>query len=217
MAEINLLSRYPKSKRDLSQRNTAQSKENIKIAREYGKEYFDGSRDTGYGGYFFDDRRWKPVAIDIANHFNLHYGSQTLDIGCAKGFLVHELLVLHKDAYGIDISDYAVRNCHPSVVGRIHLGNCVELPFPDNSFHAVTAINVVHNLERDECIQAIKEIQRVSGGRAYIQVDSYRNMEERRKFLAWVLTAKTHLWPGEWQALFSEAGYTGDFFWTIVE
>jgi SAM-dependent methyltransferase len=219
VAEINLLARYPKSKRDLSQRASAQNKENVRIARQYGKEYFDGSRDTGYGGYRYDGR-WRSVALDIINHFNLKVfpDERFLDIGCAKGFLVRDMrYVLSREAYGIDISDYAVRNCHPDVVGRIHLGNCIDLPFPDNSFHAVTAINVVHNLDRDECIQAIKEIQRVSGGRAYIQVDSYRTDEEREIFLNWVLTAKTHGTPDFWKALFAEAGYTGDYYWTITE
>lgn len=218
MAEVNLLASYPKSKRDLSQRSAAQSEENIRIARQYGREYFDGSRDTGYGGYHYDNR-WKPVAADILKHFKLDMklGARFLDIGCAKGFLVNEMLPLLSNAFGLDISEYAVRNCLWNVVGRIHLGNCIELPFPDNSFDAVTAINVVHDLDRDDCIQAIREIQRVSGGRAYIQVDSYRTEEERQKFLDWVLTAKTHFWPGHWEELFDHAGYTGDYYWTITE
>jgi SAM-dependent methyltransferase len=215
VAEINLLARYPKSKRDLSQRASAQSEENIRIARQYGKEYFDGSRDTGYGGYY-DDGRWQRVALDIAEYFDLGSGNNFLDIGCAKGFLVKEMLSLGIEAFGLDISKYAVRNCCFDVVGHIHLGNCIDLPFPDNSFNAVTAINVVHNLDRDECIQAVKEIQRVSGGRAYIQVDSYRTDEEREIFLNWVLTAKTHGTPDFWKALFAEAGYTGDYYYTFI-
>jgi hypothetical protein len=89
--------------------------------------------------------------------------------------------------------------------------------FPDASFAAVIAINVVHNLERAECIAAVREIERLAPGRGYIQVDSYRTPEERDIFLSWVLTAKTHYDPAGWRALLAEAGYSGDYYWTIIE
>jgi SAM-dependent methyltransferase len=218
MAEINLLRRYPKAKRNIQKRTTAQSAENIRIAREYGREYFDGSRDTGYGGYRYDGR-WIPIAEDIVAHFDLNAGDRVLDVGCGKGFLVKDLLTVCPglDVYGVDISEYALMNCEPEVIGRLHLGNCVKLPFPDNSFSAVLAINVVHNLERQECIAAVREIQRLAPGRSYIQNDSYRTPEERDIFLSWVLTARTHYDPDGWKKLYAEAGYTGDYYWTIIE
>jgi hypothetical protein len=91
------------------------------------------------------------------------------------------------------------------------------LPFPDRSFHAVLCINVLHNLERERCIAALEEIERLAPGRGYVQVDAYRTEAERDIFLGWVLTAVTYLKPEEWRALFAEAGYTGDYYWTILE
>ncbi len=91
------------------------------------------------------------------------------------------------------------------------------LPFPDNSFRAAISINTIHNLERPLCVQAARELQRVAPDGGYIQVDSYRTPEERELFLDWVLTAKTHEYPDGWKALFQEAGYTGDYYWTIIE
>ena len=218
MAEVNLLRRYPRSKRNIQKRTTAQSAENIRIAREYGREYFDGARDTGYGGYRYDGR-WVAIAEDMVAHWGLKAGDRVLDVGCGKGFLVKDLMKVCPglEVFGLDISEYALLNCEPEVVGRLHLGNCVRLPFPDKSFSAVVAINVVHNLERAEAVTAVREIERLAPGRGYIQNDSYRTAEEREIFLSWVLTAKTHYDPAGWQRLYAEAGYTGDFYWTIIE
>ena len=108
-------------------------------------------------------------------------------------------------------------HCEPEVIGRLHLGNAVELPFPDKSFQALISINTVHNLGRDDAIRAIREIERLAPGRGYVQVDSYRTPEQREIFLQWVLTAKFHDYPEGWIELFREAGYTGDWYWTIVE
>src|SRR5216684_4115968 len=218
MAEVNLLKRYPRSKRNIEKRHGAQAAETIRIAREYGRDYFDGSRDTGYGGYRYDGR-WIAIAEDIVAHFALKPGDRVLDVGCAKGFLVKDLLKVCPglEVFGVDISEYALMNCEAEVIGRLHLGNCKHMPFPDRSFEAVLAINTVHNLERAECIAAVREIERLAPGRGYIQVDSYRTPEEGELFLSWVLTAKTQFDPAGWRQLFKDAGYTGDFYWTIVE
>ncbi len=218
MRELNLLQRYPRSKRNVQKREAARDERAIEISRQYGREYFDGPRDYGYGGYRYDGR-WLPVAEDIVKHFDLKPGDRVLDVGAAKGFLVKDLMLACPglEVFGLDISEYALLNCEPEAVGRLHLGSCERLPFPDRSFKAVTCINTVHNLEREACIQAVREIERLAPGHGYIQVDSYRDERERELFLSWVLTAKTHYDPAGWCELFREAGYTGAYSWTIIE
>lgn len=218
MAEVNLLRRYPRASRNIEKRRAAQTEENIRLARRYGREYFDGSRDTGYGGYVYDGR-WIPVAHDIVEHFGLSAGSRVLDVGAAKGFLVKDLAIACPglEAFGLDVSAYALAHCEPEVAGRLHLGSADALPFPDDSFDAVISINTLHNLERDRCIVALRELTRVARNGCYVQVDSYRTEAERELFLSWVLTARTHYFPDGWRELFAEAGYTGDYYWTIVE
>ena len=155
----------------------------------------------------------------MIEHWGLKPGMKVLDVGCAKGFLVKDFMKACPglECFGLDISEYAVKHCEPEVVGRLHVGNMVKLPFPDNSFDAVVCINTAHNLERSDCVNAIREIQRVTkNGKAYIQVDSYRTPEERELFVDWVLTAYTHDYPAGWQSIFSEAGYTGDYYWTFI-
>jgi ubiquinone/menaquinone biosynthesis C-methylase UbiE len=121
------------------------------------------------------------------------------------------------EVFGLDISEYAIANGEPEVIGRLRVGQAADLPYEDNSFRAAISINTIHNLERDPCVQAVREMQRVAPAGGYIQVDSYRTPAEKEMFLQWVLTAKTYYDPAGWQALFAEAGYTGDYYWTITE
>ena len=220
MAEVNLLRALPQTKRNIAKRKLAKDPRVLEIARQFGKEYFDGPREYGYGGYRYDGR-WIPVARDIISHFRLKAGMRVLDIGCAKGFLVQDLMQVAPglECFGLDISRYALMNCHPSVVGRLHLGNALSLPYPDASFDAVLSINTIHNLDRTGCLQALREMTRVCRDPAncFVQVDAYRTAEEKELFESWCLTALTYLTPGEWEELFAEAGYAGDFYWTILE
>lgn len=216
MAEVNLLSSLPNARRSVADRANAKTVEHVRIAREYGWEYFDGEREYGYGGYSYDGR-WIPVAKRMVEHFQLEPGDRLLDIGCAKGFLVKDLIDLGVDGYGIDISEYAVKNCPPEIVGRLHVGSADHLPFPDGSFAAVVAINVIHNLPRAGCIRALREMERLAPGRGFVQVDSYHTAEQKARFEKWVLTARYHDSPAEWVALFEEAGYSGDWYWTIID
>ena len=182
------------------------------------KMYFDGPRDYGYGGYKYDGR-WVPVAKNIISHFNLKPGQRVLDVGCAKGFLVKDLLdsLPGLEVFGLDISEYAITHCPPDIVGRLHLGSADHLPFPDGSFDCVISLDTIHNLPRERAKVALQEIQRLSGGKAFVRVDSYRTPEQKAIFESWVLTAEYHDYPAEWTRLFNEAGYTGDYYWTIIE
>jgi len=215
--EINLLEALPKTKRNIQARLDKKDPEVIRISREYGEMYFDGPRDCGYGGYKYDGR-WVPVAKHMIEYFDLKPGKRVLDIGCAKGFLVKDLLDAQPglEVFGLDISEYAVRNCHPDVVGRLHIGSADHLPFPDDSFDVVICLDTIHNLTRDRASIALQEIQRLCSGKAFVRVDSYKTPEQKEIFESWVLTAKFHDYPDEWVRLFDEAGYTGDYYWTII-
>jgi SAM-dependent methyltransferase len=217
MAEINLLTRYPQATRNVKARLTHKA-ENRAVAMKFGMEYFDGTREQGYGGYRYDGR-WIPIAEDIVRYFGLKPGDRVLDVGCAKGFLVMDLMKVCPglEAFGLDVSPYAVRHCAPEVVGRVHLGDARELPFPDRSFNAVLSINTIHNLDRSGCVAALREMERLAPGRGYVQVDAYRSEAERKVFEDWMLTAKTYGTPEDWVGILREAKYSGDYYWTILD
>jgi ubiquinone/menaquinone biosynthesis C-methylase UbiE len=218
MAEIDLLRALPKSRRNVAARSHAKTEEHIRVAREYGQMYFDGPREYGYGGYRYDGR-WRPVARDMIQHFGLKAGDRVLDVGCAKGFLVKDLMLECPglEVFGLDVSDYALKNCEAEVIGRLHLGSADHLPFPDGSFAAVISLNTLHNFDRDGCRTALREIERLAPGRAFVQVDSYRDPAQKAVFEDWVLTARFYDYPQGWLDLFTEAGYSGDYCWTIIE
>jgi SAM-dependent methyltransferase len=217
MAEVDLLRSLPRTVRNVQARQEAKAPDVVAEAKRFDALFFDGPRDYGYGGYRYDGR-WLPVARDIVRHFGLKAGDRVLDVGCAKGFLVKDLMTVCPglEVFGLDISEYALLNCEPEVVGRLHLGSADRLPFPDGSFQCVMSLNTIHNLPRDRVLAALREIQRLSGGRAFVQVDSYRTPAEKEIFESWVLTAMFHDYPDGWIDLFAESGYTGDYFWTIV-
>lgn len=217
MPEVNLLRRYPRATRKMSAPRSLDPR-NREAALKFGPEYFDGAREQGYGGYRYDGR-WLPIARDIIDHFNLQPGSRVLDVGCAKGFLVKDLMLVCPGlrVFGLDVSNYALRHGEPETRGRLVIGTAEALPFRDRSFDVVLSINTLHNLERDRLVQALREMERLSPGRGYVQVDAYRNEAEREIFMGWVLTARTFLRPEEWRTLFAQAGYAGDYYWTILE
>lgn len=217
MAEVNLLDRYPRSKRPIADRHVAQDA-NKALARLYGREYFDGDRTQGYGGYRYDGR-WIPIAERFRDHYNLSAGDTVLDIGCAKGFLLLDLqqVVPGLRVVGADISDYALRHAMGTLRGHLVRATADQLPLASKSVDVAIAINVLHNLPRARCIAGLRELQRVARRGAYVQVDSWLTPEQRDNFERWVLTAETYDSPDGWRQLFAEAGYTGDYYWTLTE
>lgn len=215
--EIDLLARYPRAQRNLLERLESKSEEVRSVARRFDFEYFDGDRNYGYGGFSYNPKYWSGVVRDFIKEYELTSESSVLDVGCAKGFFLYDLkrAVPGIKITGLDISEYAIRNAIPEVKENLHVGNATQLDFPDSSFDLVISINTIHNLNREDCKIALKEIERVSTGHSFITVDAYRNAQEKERMEAWNLTALTMMSDTEWKKFFEEAGYTGDFFWFI--
>ena len=213
--EINLLKNYPRTKRDPKARASEKSAQDQLIARRFGEEFFDGDRSQGYGGFYYNERFWKPVVPDLISHFSLKDGDVLLDVGCAKGFMLNDLRVALPglQVKGLDISDYAIEHSMPSVKEFCTVGNAIDLPFEDKSIDVTISITTIHNLEGDDLVASLKEIERVSKRGSFITVDAYTTDDEKAAMFDWNLTAKTILHVDEWKELFDKAGYTGDYFW----
>ncbi len=219
MGEVNLLDLYPKSKRPIEERGRLITEEHRLIASKFGKEYFDGDRLTGYGGYSYDPRFWERTVKRFRDYYQLPETASVLDVGCAKGYMLHDFkrLMPQLTVAGIDISEYSIQNAIETVKPFLRTGNATHLPFENQSFDLVISINTIHNLSLEDCKQALREIQRVSRSHSFITVDAWRTMEERERLLKWNLTALTYMHVDDWKKLFVEVGYTGDFYWFITE
>lgn len=213
--EINLLDTYPKARRNLDNRSQATFQDRL-LAKKFGKEYFDGTRNQGYGGYIYDGR-WKSVVKRFQENYHLVSGSKILDVGCAKGFMLFDFLkeIPGIEVAGIDISEYAIAHAMKEVKLHVEVGNATALPFSDKSFDLVISINTVHNLKLPDLKKALSEIERISHRHKFIVVDAYHTEEEKERLLKWNLTAETYMSTKAWIDLFKEVGYTGDYYWFI--
>ena len=188
------------------------------IARRFGKDYWDGDRKYGYGGYNYDGR-WQAVAQRLVEHYQLKAGATILDIGCAKGFLLHDLKAIVPGAQvkGLDVSAYAIEHAMDDVRQDLTVGSAATLPYPDKSFDLVVSINTLHNLRVSELDAALREIERVGRGGKYIVVDSFRNEREKVNFMYWQLTCQCFYTPEDWDWWFARTGYTGDHSFVVFE
>lgn len=220
MGEINLLDRYPRASRPILERSKLITNEHREVARLFGRDFFDGDRLHGYGGYTYHPRFWTDTVKRMHSFYQLPDAFSVLDIGCGKGFMLYDFQRLFPrcTVTGIDISEYAIANSKEEVRPFLKVGNARSLPFDDSSFDLVIAINTIHNLPLEECKQAIKEISRVSrDNRSFISIDAWRDDVEMERMLAWNLTALTYMHVDDWKVLFSENGYLGDYYWFIAE
>ncbi len=182
-------------------------------AKKYGKEYWDGDRRFGYGGYKYLKGRWKPVAEILINKYNLNNSSSVLDIGCGKAFLLYEMKLILPDlkVTGIDSSEYAVNNCKDEIKSNVFLHKAEDkYPFSNDQFDLVFSINTLHNLKIFDLKIALMEMERV-GKNGYLCLESFRNEKELFNLECWALTCQSFYSPDEWIWIYKNFGYNGDY------
>ena len=185
----------------------------MEIAKQYGKDYWDGDRRYGYGGYKYMPGRWRPVAEKLIKTYNLNYKSKILDIGCGKGYLLHEikLLIPNINIVGLDFSEYGLTNAKDEIKPFIYKYKAgSKLPHKDNEFNLVISLGTFHNLRLPELKIALSEMERV-GKKGYLMLESYRNEEELFNLQCWALTAESFFDKKEWEWIYNHFGYSGDY------
>ena len=74
MPEIDLMRNYPVTDRtDLLNIREEVTREDRIIAKKFGKDYFDGPRRLGLGGYYYHPKYFTNVVQDFINYYNWIY------------------------------------------------------------------------------------------------------------------------------------------------
>jgi ubiquinone/menaquinone biosynthesis C-methylase UbiE len=180
-------------------------------AKEYEADYWDGDRRYGYGGYRYMPGRWKPVAQALIDAYGLKPGARILDVGCGKAYLLYELSLLGMEVHGFDISRHGLADAMPEIRENLFVHRAQDaFPFTDGEFDLVISITTLHNLEIFDLKTAVEEMERVARHK-YICVESYCNELEQFNLQCWALTCESFFSKGEWEWLFTQFGYTGDY------
>ena len=212
ISELKLITSLHKS----TKRNYLQRMINNKVscmfeAKKYNKNYWDGDRKYGYGGYKYIPGRWTEVAKKLIKKFNLKNNSRILDVGCGKAFLLFEIkkIIPSIKIYGFDISKYAIKSAPELIKNNLFIHKAQRpYPFKNNYFDLTISLGCLHNLNIYDLKKALKEINRV-GKQKYIMVESYQNNQQLFNLQCWALTCASFFSKNEWKWVFQEFGYEG--------
>ena len=215
MREFDAIREYPQPKATRYVGKNIRTIENKIIASYRGEGYYDGDRNNGYGGFNYDGR-WKKIADSMTSDYNLTENSAVLQIGCEKGFLLHDF---HEKfpkmkLRGAEVAEYPIEKSMPSIKEHISKTEFNKLPFQDNEFDFVVAVGVIYCLNLRDAIACIKEIQRVGKGKSFITLGAFYDDVSERLFKAWSVLGSTILHVDDWVKVLKEAGYTGDYAFT---
>ncbi|MBN2146105.1 MAG: methyltransferase domain-containing protein [Anaerolineales bacterium] len=86
---------------------------------------------------------------------------RVLDAGCALGILVEMLRQRGVEAWGIDISQYAIQNVHPDYQPYCQVGSILE-SFPHPNYDLIVCIEVLEHLPPQDAEKAIANLCRHS-------------------------------------------------------
>lgn len=220
MTQKNFIRSFHNStKRNYLSRMNKSKPKNIGVAKKYGFKFWDATRETGYGGYTYQPGRFKKMAKDLIKTYKLKSNSKILDVGCGKGFLLHEMkLLLPKlQIVGFDISKYAINKSTNLIKPCLFYHKAEKkYPFKNKEFDLVISISTLHNLEIFDLKKAFKEISRV-GKKSYIVVESYKNDKQLFNLQCWALTCASFFSVSSWKWIFKEFNYKGDYEFTFFD
>lgn len=207
------------SKREYLARMVDNKVDCMKIAKQYDKDYWDGDRRYGYGGYTYIPGRWKTVAKELIQKYSLTNESSVLDVGCGKAYLLYEMKLLLPGlrVVGFDISKHGIADAKNEIKENLFIHKAQDpYPFVNNEFDLVISLGCFHNLRIFELELALAETERV-GRQGYLMLESYRNESELFNLQCWALTCESFFDVNEWIWLYNKFGYQGDYEFIFFE
>lgn len=126
----------------------------------YDRDYYEIGIESGksnYQNYSWLPELTIPLAMTIIDLLGIKPKQSILEIGCAKGYLVKALRMLHRDAWGSDISDYALANVDSSVKAYCSKPSFYEHTFR-TEFDFCIAKDVFEHIPVSELSETLKKI-----------------------------------------------------------
>lgn len=119
----------------------------------YDKEYYQ----SGCGIPYERSEHWLSFFGHVADNIVQNIGpTSVLDAGCAWGFLVENLRNRGVEAYGVDISDYAISQVAEPIKPYCWVGSLVE-PLP-RRYDLIVSIEVLEHIPQADLPAAIKTL-----------------------------------------------------------
>jgi len=141
-------------------------KESNPLMNKYDQKYFEETTFGLTGNPLRDSLsklvyRSAPLVRALMIKLFLH-PKTVLDVGCGKGTLVLWLRRLGVEAFGVDLSDYTLKNAPASARKYLRRANVLDLPFKSGSFDLVTTFALLEHIPEKDLPKAIKECRRVA-------------------------------------------------------
>lgn len=182
-----------------------------RIAASYrDREFYDGKRKNGYGG-FKDDGRWGPIAERLIKVYSLTEDSNFLQINCHKGFLVKELLERGIHARGTEVSQYAIDQADFKARPFIRQAEFTKQPFRDREFDLVLGASPVYAGSLGDAITVLREIERVGKGKSFVTLAAYEEEADYWLLRKYFTLGSLILKKDEWIEVLNHCGYRGDY------
>jgi SAM-dependent methyltransferase len=121
-------------------------------AEDYGDAYYRDHLGTDEP-YEWANPHWRSFFTMVAERVRaVTNPSSVLDVGCARGLLVHAFCEQGIDAYGVDVSQHAIETAHPDVAARLSVGSAEVIV---GSWDLITCIEVLEHMAPTAADQAI--------------------------------------------------------------
>lgn len=141
------------------------------MVEKFGRNYFYGGKDSNYSNYEEGDhsKAFKSVVSFIVKQ---KLKGRFLDVGCAFGFLLREVSHFFDELHGFDISRFAINKAKQIIpeAGLIILDLDKSLPYPDESFDCIAALDVLEHTKnfKENFEKIVKKLK--TGGYLIISV-----------------------------------------------
>jgi SAM-dependent methyltransferase len=128
----------------------------------FTEDYYERGPEKGlscYVNYQWLPEKTMPAVMTYIDHFGIEPGESILDFGCAKGFYVKALRLLHRDAWGCDVSEYAISHADEQTKPYVKVIESDPVPF-DRHFDYIVSKDVLEHMTEVQVKAALESFKK---------------------------------------------------------